>query len=256
MSSSLGFRNGGEHISPRAPRSTSRSTVVEIEQTTPDATYCSVFGCKLVCPVPQGFLVTFMLFSLAVTIPIADYYFDINYDSDYEKILVICASGLASFLLLIFGANMQTFYNVLLGLYIGVEIKVLDVTIDYAMDDDSTYYNATADEVVTFMKPDKDIVMSYVAAVAVLLHLIPLVTSTRGWLVVSMAVLGVPINTAICVFLDHTLLLQTFTTGISFLVIALCVIGTHGICASLLNEFACALKGSGFLVMRPLALKL
>ncbi|RPF82141.1 MAG: hypothetical protein CBC65_000940 [Rhodothermaceae bacterium TMED105] len=236
MSSSLGFRGG---FAPK-PKGTVSSRTVDIESDMPQA-YCSVCGFKITCPVPQGFLMTMIFFVGALGLPLMFFYGKADYTEEWTPPFVIGLSALYSVLLLVLSSNMTIFYNTVLGLYTGIEIKVVDTAFTYA--------GLTTTS-------DTDMAWAIIGGSVVIIHLIPFYITERGILVTTLAAVGLVVNTSICVYLDDTLTLQAFTSGAAFLLTALCIIGVHSVECSMLTLFRNAIKYGGFLTCQPLTFKL
>ena len=241
MSSSLGYRNGGEITAPvRSKPLEVKTTIVQVEEDYPNA-YCSVCGFKITCPVPQGFLMTALFFVGGLGLPLMFYYGDADYTTEWTPPFVIGLSALYAFLLLFLSSNMTMFYNTVLGLYTGIEVKVIDTALTYA----------TADGT-----PDADIVWSAIGGGVVIVHLLPFYLVDSGLVVTTLAAIGLVVNTAILVYLDTTLILQAFTAGSAFLLSALCIVALHGEKPSLLSTLKDALMHGSCLACKPLTFKL
>ena len=241
MSSNLGYRNGGEITAPvRSHKSAVTTTTVNIEEDYPNA-YCSVCGFKITCPVPQGFLMTALFFVGGLGLPLMFYYGEADYTTEWTPPFVISLSAIYAFLLLFFSSNMPMFYNTVLGLYTGIEIKVIDTALTYA----------TADGT-----PDADMVWSAIGGGVVILHLLPFYLVDSGIVVTTLAAVGLVVNTAILVYLDTGLILQAFTSGSAFLLTALCVVALHCEKPSLLSVLRDALMHGNCLMCKPLTFKL
>lgn len=238
MSSSLGYRQGGEIAQPARTAKTVRTVTIEPE--TPDA-YCSVCGVKLTCPVPQGMLMILLLFAGAIGVPLTYFYGSVDYTLDWTPPLITGLSALAALLVLVFGSNMPIAYNVVLGLYTGVEVRVIDLAFAYAAADGTT---------------DEASALAIAAAVTIIVHLVPFYLSDSGLLVTTLAAVGIVVNAATCAYIDSSIALQTFTSGTAFLLTTLIILGVHCVPCSMLTMFKDAIVYKRFLVMEPLALKL
>lgn len=236
MSSSLGFHGS---FTPKSQRKASSQTL-DMESVLPQA-YCSVCGFKVTCPVPQGLLMTMIFFVGALGLPLMFFYGEPDYTEEWTPPFVIGLSALYSVLLLVLSSNMTMFYNTVLGLYTGIEVKVVDTALTYASQDTTS---------------DTNMAWALIGGGIVVLHMIPFYLTERGILVTTLAAVGLVVNTAICVYIDDTLTLQAFTSGAAFLLTALCIIGMHCVECSMLTLFRNAVKYGGFLTFQPLTFKL
>lgn len=240
MSSSLGYRYGTEtgHVRTRAvdPASETEmslpSRVVSAVMTrapskpSPSSS-CTICGYPMMCLAPHGLMMTLLLLGGAVTLPIVYYYVDVDYSSDAARATTIGLSGLATALVFLKGDCFTTMYNVQLGFYTGVEVKVIDTAIAYAMQSST---------------PTEQVWLSAVAASVIAIHLIPFYTLNNPFLVTSLAAIGVVLNTAVVVFLDSTLLVVAFGSGISFLMTAMCIIVHQCACPALMTSMCGAVR--------------
>jgi hypothetical protein len=240
MSSSLGFRNGGE-FAPRPKPSSVVSRSIEIERDVAAQAYCSVCGFKITCPVPQGLLMTLLFFAGALALPIMFFYIEPDYGTTWVEPFIIGMSALYAVFLLFLSSNMSIFYNTVLGLYTGVEVRVLHRTFDFAVA--STTSNAHMAWAIS-------------GGAIVILHLLPFYLVDSGVVVTTLAAVGLVVNTALCVYLDPTLTLQAFSSGTAFLLTAMCIIGLNCAKCSLLTLLRDAMKYGGFLTLQPLTFKL
>lgn len=241
MSSGLGFRTDFVNR-PRMSNTVVAPPTIDIESDSASSdAYCSICGFKITCPVPQGFLMTLIFFVGALGLPLMFFYGDADYTEEWTPPFAIGLSGLYAVLLLLLSSNMSVFYNTVLGLYTGIEVRVVQTAFDFAM--------ATTTS-------DRDMVLAYVGGGVVIAHMIPFYLTDSGVVVTTLAAVGLVVNTSICVYLDTTLTLQAFTSGAAFLLTALCIVGLHCTKCSLMTLLRDAIKYGGFLTCKPLALKL
>jgi hypothetical protein len=184
---------------------------------------------------------TALFFVGGLGLPLMFYYGDVDYKTAWTPPFVIGVSALFAFLMLVFSSNMTMFYNTVLGLYTGIEVKVVDVALTYAFATDT---------------PTTDMVWATIGGCVVIVHLLPFYLSDNGLVVTTLVAIGLVVNTSILVYLNTTLLLQAFTSGSAFLLAALCIIALHCEKPSLVSTFKDALMYGTFIVCKPLTFKL
>ena len=220
------------------------SNTVDLEA---DNAYCSICGFKVTCPVPQGLLMTLIFFVGGLSLPLMFFYGDADYSDDMMPPYLIGMSTVYALALLVLGGNMTVIYNTVLGVYTGIEIKVVDAAFRYASGTELSSGESVS---------DMDMAWAILGGIIVIVHLLPFYMSNSGILITTLAAVGLVVNTAICAYLDTSLLLQTFTSGSAFLLTSLCIIGIHCTPVSLFSQITDAIKYGGFLRCQPLALKL
>ena len=86
----------------------------------------------------------------------------------------------------------------------------------------------------------------------VIAHLIPFYLCDRAWIVAGLAAVGIVVNTATLMFVDPTLLLFVFGTGLSFLLNVITTCAYHCEKPCMLTSFRSALKSGGMITCKPL----
>lgn len=241
MSSSLGYRQGGEGSAPARAAVAAATRTIQIEAPkTPDA-YCSACGFKLSCPVPQGFLMTLLFLAASIGVPLVNFYGGVDYTNEMVPPFLTALSTLSAVLLFALASTLPTFYNIVLGLYTGIEIRVIDAAFTYA---NATYTTQAG------------MVWSLIGGCVVILHLIPFYVTEKGMIVTSLAAVGIGVNTAITTYIEPALAFQAYSTGVAFLLTSLSVIGISCETCSLLSLLREAMKNGSFLTCKPLTFKL
>ena len=239
-SNSLGVRRGHEFSTQRSRAAMVRSTTVPIKAAEPASAGVSCASCsaRLNCLMPQGFLMTLLYFAGALAVPLLFFYADVDYADARTPPLVIALSAIYA-LIVVFSGSVSSLYNIQLGFYTGIEVKVVDLALTFAQ--------ATGDQA--------HMVLAIVGASVVVIHLLPFFLIDHAGLLTTLATAGVVVNTAIVSYLDPAMILFVFGAAATFLITTLCVVsfGCHS--PSLLRALRTAIAENKCLACEPMSLR-
>ena len=150
---------------------------------------------------PRGFLPLALYQAASVVFPLLLFYVTFDFADNVVRGVFIGASALYA-LFALTTMDCCIVYNMLLGFHTGVEVKVIETALDYAM--------AAA-------TPDYGVALGYAGAVVVIAHLVPFFVWDGPKVVALAAAAGVVVNTALVVFLDDSLFMLVFLSAFAFL---------------------------------------
>ena len=208
----LGYRRGGENIpKPRAP------TPAPVAPTPlPAPSLLSKVRCEIInCPValPRGSLPLLVYVGYAAALPLSYYYGEYDFSDDFVRAATIVGTTLfATFLVLV--NDCCTWYNMILFLHIALEYKLLDTTMTYVNRDHTS---------------DVGMAWAWVGMVVVVLHLLPFLLVDGPTLLLLLAFVGVPVNTALAVFLDPAYLPVIATSSVTLLLLTYVATSMQGL---------------------------
>lgn len=223
---SLGFRKGHDHIAERAfgPRSV---PALPEDAKTSKATALPSMACK--CPIPRGFLPTLVYSSLAAIVPLLWFYMTYDYTDTMVQGGVIALAAVAG-LVVVLANDCCCWYNMALFFHAGVEVKVIDTALAFS-------YSATG----------ADKTWSMVAAITIIVHLVPFLVTDRTLLLSFLAYAGVVVNACTLVYLDSSLLLLVGASSLSLLSSTMVIGGICEIRTSMLSLLQDAIKNRMFI---------
>ena len=232
---SLGFRRDHDHIAER-PKPTVKIT--PLPTTTSACDTSTKRGGISQCGLPRGMLPTCLYSGLSILIPLLFFYADVDYTQDATRGVVIGLSAVSG-LVAILANDCCCWYNMMLFFHVGIEVKVVDVAIDYA------YADGTSDEGMG---------LAIAGAAVVILHLVPFFVSNNVMLLIALAYAGIVVNTAILVFLDSTLLLVVVASALGLLSIVMVVDGICEVKTSMLSIAMRAMRSKTIVTRAPFGL--
>lgn len=231
--SSLGFRARCDHNAERVPAS---ATISIAPAPLPAPTPRRILP-ALSMSVPRGFLPLLFYAASAMLFPLIYFYVSLDFSDDVVRALAIGASGVLG-LMLVLANDCCTWYNMALFFHTGIEVVVLDQTMDYI--DLST-------------TSDTGKVLAWIGFATVIVHLIPFFVIDRPRLLTLLALVGVPVNAALTVYTQpltalpvYYVLVTLSSTGL--LLVTSIVLGIDGHAPSMLTKLRCALRDGTFFV--------
>ena len=221
MSTSLGYRIGGD-ARPVPMRVVTQP--LECETSIQLPSIISRIKCDM--KTPTGFPLLLLYSAFAALLPTLYFYMDYDYDDMMTRAGVIGASGILAVVALI-ANHSTTWYNMVLFYHTAIEVKLLDTTITYA--------NASTTD-------EEYMVWSWVGATIVAVHLLPFYLVDIPQLLLLLAFAGVPVNTAIAVYLDPTFLPIVMQSALALFIVTFIVVGVQGLKPSLFSKLLLSLK--------------
>jgi hypothetical protein len=227
---SLGYRRGCDHNSARPGEMPAKTTTIAIPTTvaTPAAKVSSI-------SVPKGFLPLFFYAAAFLLAPILYEYVDYTWtDSTTRAALIVVSVAYA--LSVVFANDCVAWFNMVLFFHIGIEVKVLEILMDFARLTTTT---------------DGDEVLAWTGFVVIIVHLIPFLLVDNTMFLTLLAVAGVIVNAAVLVYLtdastDAHLLLTGFSS-VSLLGTTLCISGVCDVSTSMLTALRKAMTDGTWL---------
>ena len=223
---SLGFRAGHDHIAER-PRAMPRPMAPEpLALPAPSRSRLPTVKMPTI-PMPftpKGFLPLLFYSAASVLFPLLLLFMTYDFTDNVVRGLFIGVAALFAFVPVI-SNDCCVLYNTVLFFHTGIEVKVIQTAFDYAMAADT---------------PDYGMVLGYVGAITVIVHLVPFFLTDHPMLVSLLAVVGVPVNAAIALFLDKSLgesmFLLVLLSSYAFLVTARIVLRLNEETPSMLTQ--------------------
>jgi hypothetical protein len=153
----------------------------------------------------KGFFPLFLFSAFSVAGPLLSFYLeDVERTYVQHKIFTIGLASLAAILFVV-ANDCIVWFNMAYFFHIGIEVRVLDLAIRYAMDDGT---------------PTEGVVLGWVAIGATLLHLIPPLVFDHPLLLTLVAFAGVPVNASLLAFVE-TSSLPFFVAADSIMLLAI-----------------------------------
>lgn len=213
----------------RQPRRVQKETITASASSLPTSTVpSSTFK------VPKGFLATFLYSTFFLVFPILNEYVTYDYDTTIVRVGVIGASVLASIMLIV-ANDCVAWFNMVLFFYIGVEVTVLDVLMDFAQAD-----NRDQDEKV----------LAWISFGLIIGHLVPFLVLDYEKTLTFLAFCGIIINSSTLVFVDPTKLLIASSASSALLLSTLLIACIECVQTSVLSQLKVAMR-AGFLKCLP-----
>lgn len=215
MSTSLGFRNGCDHI---AERYVPHKTVLDIsnaEADVPIRKWCRSCGVR----VPHGIVALLLYSGLFVTLPLLYHYVEYDYTSDVTRGTVIGLSGVVA-LSVVLANSYAAWFNMALFFHIGLEVKALDKIMEYAMQDG---------------RSTEGMALAWTAYTVIIVHLVPFLLFDRPSLLMLLAFAGVMVNASALVFIDPDQLINVGFSSTTLLGATVCIAARCGVSTSLLT---------------------
>lgn len=200
MSQSLGFRRGCDHIAEEHHRpSPRRGTLPAPKAPEPKPMRMMVL---------KGFVPLFLVSSFFFVLPLLFFYADPDYTTAGGRGGVIALASVAG-LAVVMVNDTCTIFNIVLGLHTAVEVRVLDVLMDFAKESTTS---------------DSDEVLAWCAFGVIIAHLLPFFLMDKRMLLALLGVIGIPVNAAALVYLEPTLLLAAGLSSTALLgaVLSIC----------------------------------
>jgi hypothetical protein len=219
---SLGFRAGNDHIAER-PRP-KRPVVLPVDMGHPEPRSIiskikkvPCFTCML--GVPRGLLPTLFFSTLAFVVPYLYLYESYTWtDTDVRTGVFVTAAISAT--AAVYANDCCCWYNMALLFHTAIEVKVIDVTLTFA------YADGTSDE---------HMALAIVAAIVLIVHLLPFFLTDRIMLLSILAYAGVIVNAGVTLYLDPSLLLLSFASSMPLLMLTMILGGICEVRTSLLS---------------------
>jgi hypothetical protein len=233
--SSLGYRRGCDHNSTRPGEIPTRTITVAIP-TTVDAPADKEMSSRI--SVPKGFLP--LLFNAVnfLLVPVFYEYVDYTWTDSTTRAVVIAASAVYA-LSVVFANDCVTWFNMVLFFHIGIEVKVLDILMDFARSTTTS---------------DGDEILAWTGFVVIIVHLIPFLLVDNTMFLALLAVAGVIVNAGALVYLTDIgneltdlRLLLTGLSSVSLLGATLCISGVCGVSTSMLTALQKAMTDGTWL---------
>lgn len=185
--------------------------------------------------VPGGFLPVLTYASFALVLPVLWFYASYDVTSDAFKGVTIGLASAAA-LLVVIANDCCCWYNMVLFFHIGLEVKVLDVTITFARAASTS---------------DTDMGLAIAATTVVVVHLLPFLLSDRFMLLALLAFAGVVVNACtLALLVEPVLLLLVGASSLVLLAATLIVAGVCGIKTSLLGHLRDAVAKGEFIACK------
>jgi hypothetical protein len=219
---SLGYRAGHDHIAER-PRMVTVPMAMASDLPPPSRLRLPAIPMPYT---PKGFLPLLLYSAFGALFPLLLLYVTYDFQDDMVRVAFIVAATLLG-LVPVLSSDCCTIYNTVLLFHTGIEVKVIQTALDYAMDDAS---------------PDHGMVMAYVGAVTVIVHLLPFYLSDHPLLLSLLATVGVPVNAALALYLDSSMLLLVLLSSYAFLATVRIVVRINEETPSLLAQLRLALE--------------
>ena len=238
-SSSLGYRSDRVHNSdlnphPIAPH-ISVATALPAPATAPKAPF---LACRAL-PVLRGIVPTLAYFSVAALVPILFFYASPDFESNVTRGVAI-GVAIGAPIAVVFANDATVWYAMALAFHTALEVKVVHVAFDFAMTDGIEQAH---------------MILTIIAAVVIIVHLVPFYLSDRLSMLTLLAAVGVPVNASILVFLSPTtMLLLASSSAMALLAVVLLVIGKLGLAASPLSQLKKVRDGGELLTFAPYAM--
>lgn len=226
---SLGFRRGNDHIAERMPPA--RQVIAALPA--PSIGHVPAGS----CPTPKGLIPTMFYGGLFLLLPIIFEYATIDYTETHVRVLTILTSAAVA-TAAVYADDCIAWYNMILGLHIGLEVSVIKVAFDF--------YNETSAGSV-----DSERALALVTAVVIIVHLLPFLLCDNGRLLTFLAWVGVVVNAAFLVYNDDRNLLIVGATSVGLLISTLQVIVKNNNAPSLLTVAREAMRDNVFFVCSP-----
>lgn len=228
MSSSLGFRPGCDRIAEERPAPKPRPKPIPLPSKTPTRLDKTMTMMKSMMS-PKGLFVT-MLLAGAFTAAAPIYFYA---DPDYTSVgvrggLIATTSVLA---LIVPFAGQPAWFNAVLGFYIGLEARVVDLSMQFAKDASTS---------------DTGSALAWTGSILVIVHLIPFLLVDYVPLLIFFAVIGIPINTALLVYIDPACLLVVVFAGFMLLIETCCICGVCDVKCSMMHMLKSAMTEGTF----------
>ena len=225
--SSLGYRARCDHNSERVPA----SATVAISMPPVETTATRRILPALSMSVPRGFLPLLFYAAAAMLFPLLYFYVSFDFSDDAVRALAVGAAGGLG-LMLVLANDCCTWYNMALFFHTGIEVVVLDGTMDYI--DLST-------------TSDTGKVLAWIGFATVIVHLIPFFVMDRPRLLTLLALVGVPVNAALAVYTQPLANLPVYyvlvtLSSAGLLLVTSVVLGIDGHAPSMLTKLRGALR--------------
>lgn len=183
----------------------------------------------------KGFLPLLLLSCFSCAAPLLTFYGDPNGSITYvqHKFYTIGLATVAA-VLFVLANDCIVWFNMAYFFHIGIEVRVLDLAIQYAM------ANGT---------PTEGVVLAWTAIGVVLIHLTPFLVLDHPLLLTVVAFAGVPVNAALLAFVDMgDLMLLAIYSSIVFLGAVLLIACAECGATSLLSNFKKACRTGNWLL--------
>lgn len=215
---SLGYRRGHDHIASRRPIA---ATQPPLPTTTTDARRDTLLGtvsCRL--PVPRGLIPTTVYSLFALAIPLLWFFMDAPDYTDNAVIGAVVGGSALAGLVVVLANDCCCWYNMMFFFHVGIEAKVVDAALSYA---NASTTDSTGQTLATL------------AAVVVIVHLVPFLLTDHIMLLSFLAYVGVVVNVATVVYVDTTLLLIVLSSSLALLSTTMIIGGICEIRTSMLS---------------------
>lgn len=189
----------------------------------------------------KGFIPLLFYSAMFITAPLVYIYTTPDYTDAMVRGVVIGIAGIYA-LSVVVANDCVAWFNMVLFFHIGMEVKVLDILMNFATEEGSIANSTLVNSTTTGGTSDGDTVLSWIGFVVVAVHLIPFLIINNTMLLTLLAFTGVIVNAAVLVYLDTSLLLIVGFSSAALLGTTLCIGGVCGIQTSLLCAFTKALK--------------
>ena len=192
---SLGYRRGCDHNSARPGEMPKTATV-----TIPTAVATTPVAKVSPLSVPKGFLPLFFYAAAFLLAPVLYDYVDYTWTDSMTRVGLITVSAVYA-LFVVFANDCAAWFNMVLFFHIGLEVKVLEVLMDFARVSTTT---------------DGDEILAWTGFAVIIIHLIPFLLVDNTMVLTLFAFAGVMVNAAVLVYLtDASTDLRLLLTGFS-----------------------------------------
>ena len=233
MSSSLGFTH--HEIRPASTRAGVLPISVQTASSKGSATAARVFVTK-----PRGLIPVLAYSALAFILPflyLPVSGMDYNYSEDATRYTTIALVALTSFSV-VYANCCCAWYNMVLFFHLAVEIYVIDITLRWARDNESTI-------------EDWQYSLCFVAASIIGVHLVPFFVMDRVRILTILAFAGTIVNAATLVVIHPEFLLTGVSSSFGLLLVTMLLVGACDYGTSLLGLILKAYKEGSVIKMEP-----
>jgi hypothetical protein len=172
---------------------------------------------------------------LAATVPAVSLYIDLDYSDTLTRGLIAGASGVLATAVLL-ANNCAVWYNMVLFYHTAVEVRVLDVVITYALQEEQSMPAAA---------------LAWTGASIVVIHLLPFFVIDMRRLLILLAWAGVIVNSTLVVYIDASLTVLTLSSALAFLLVTLFTFGSECTTPSLASQLREAISSGKFIACEP-----
>ena len=174
---------------------------------------------------PKGFLPLLFYAAASATFPLLLLFATFDFADNMVRGLFLAAAALFA-LVPVVSNDCCVLYNSVLFFHTGVEVKVIETAFEYAMADTS---------------PDYGVALAYAGGITVIVHLLPFYLMDHPLLLSLLAVVGVPVNVALALFLDDSMFLLVLLSSYAFLITTRTIVRLNEETPSMLTQLRKAL---------------